>query len=432
MKPRKDTAQLFGRVKTVPNILTPKAIDIPSPEQSVSPITVSLVTGVDELNALRSDWESLVSKDPAASPFASWNWVQSWLNVYGVKRQIVSLVCRQGNEIVGIVPFSWTKHLSPLALRKLWMFGFQDGLGNNELTEEPVMALSSQPEIRDRVWSAIHQEVKDQIQDGPWDIIAYRKFGKGIEGCSLVEVKSKSVVVQQYLRGCETVRLPDSWETYVKSLTKSMRENISYYKRKFLKSNIGYTVEFVAGDEIHAVISTMVNLHKKRTYQDEQLAHVDYFTDPRQKSLLVAALKEMIPTGQAQLAVLKSEGKIIAVQAFLKNDRMLVAHYSGFDPDWSKFSPLFVLQSHVIKHGIENGIETLNLLRGNASWQRRWGANAVDQIIDVTIAKRSVFPRIRQLLNTHESKALQALSNAPSIQRARAKVRLLQIKSKVA
>ena len=432
MKPRKDT-KVWSPQAQVAKICSlhdlgrnPARVRIPSQ------IRLDVIVGIDGLNSLKQVWDTIVNDDPNSSPFLSWEWLQSWIQVYGHKRELVTLVCREDNKIVGIVPFSWKKHVSVLGLRKLWMVGFQSGIGTNGLTEEPMMALNHRPETRERVWSAVHHQLKQMLETGPWDSIAYRKFGQGIEGCTLLESKGKSVVVQQYLRGCEYIQLPKTWDEYLKTISKSMRENIPYYRKKFMKEGIDIIIEPVELKDLKTSIDALVALHKKRTYLDESNLHVDYFAHPKQRSLLEHALEKMIPTGEAQLVVLKANGIIIAAQMFLQSDNMLIAHYSGFDPEWSRFSPLFVLQTSVIRQAIERGVGTMNLLRGNALWQRRWGASAVDQIIDITLAKRTILPRVRQVIQTQETKVVQKLINVEPVKRVRATYRMSQIKSKVA
>ena len=432
MKPRKVSKEWGGKAQVSRIDLLYKASPNPPRVGIQNHIRVDVIVGVDGLNSLKHVWDSLIADDKNSSPFLSWDWLQSWIQVYGHKREIVTLVCREDNKIVGIVPFSWKKHPTIFGVRKLWMVGFQSGLGSNGLTEEPIMAIADRSETRARVWSSVHSQLKQMLETGPWDSIAYRKFGNGIEGCSLIESKGKSVIVQQYLRGSEYVQLPKTWEEYVKSISKSMRENIPYYRKKFSKESIDVVIEPVELEDLIAGLDALVALHKKRTYLDKSELHVDYFANPRQRVLLQHALERMIPTGEAQLVVLKANDEIIAAQVFLQNSDTLMAHYCGFDPRWSRFSPLFVLQTSVIRQAIEQGVKTLNLLRGNALWQRRWGAQAVDQIIDITLAKRTILPRVRQVILTQETKVVQKLVNVKPIQRFRASYRLNQIKSNVA
>lgn len=386
-----------------------------------------MIRGVEGFLTLKETWEGLVNSDPSASPFVTWDWICSWIDVYGVNREFITLVCRDGHEIVGIVPFTYHKTRLPLMMRKLWMVGFHSSLGSNGLTEEPILALKNQPQTRELALSAIHLELKKMLESSPWDTIAYRRFGRGIAGCSLVELKPKIAVVQQYERGCEYVEFPPTWEAYLKGLSKSMRENIPYYRRKLAKSGAEIVVETIDSEELEIALDAMIGLHKKRTYADEDCFHIDYFADPRQRELLSLALRKMIPAGEAKLVVLKADGKIIAAQTYLRKGSMAIGHYSGFDPEWAKFSPLLVLQSHVVQEMIQSGVTTWNLLRGNAAWQQRWGSTSRDEIIDVTLAKRSVLARGRQKLHAMTQAKVKSMSTVPVVQRLRASAELRKV-----
>jgi hypothetical protein len=432
VKPRKDNTRKVRNLKatTLRSSFAAEQFSQVIPKGSL--IRVDVLVGRDNLYSLKDVWELLVASNPTSSPFVSWRWLTSWIETYGSGREIITLVCRNQNEVVGIIPFSWKKKLSPFALRKLWMVGFQSGLGTNGLTEEPIYVTKSQPQVRELVLSAMHRKLKKMMSEGPWDSVAYRKFGQGIEGCSLLEIVDRTIVVQKYMRGCETVNLSTTWDEYLKTLSKSMRENIPYYKRRFERAEIAIDVSVTPIEEISMSVDKMVALHKKRTYSDQDMIHVDYFADSRQVALLKVALTKMIPEGEAQLVTLKADGEVVAAQVFLRSEGMLLAHYSGFDPDWVKYSPLFVLQSEVIRDAIESGCRSLNLMRGNAQWQRRWGADSTNQIIDVTIAKRTALPRFRQMIQSKEGTIQQVISESKSIRVARAKIHLRKISKKSA
>lgn len=395
--------------------------------RSADSFSVEVVWGLHGLRAIREDWQRLIDADPHASPYASWNWIESWIEAYGKQREFLTVVCFRGYEVVGIVPFTWKKRTSPLEIRKMWMLGFHSWVGRNGLTEEPVFAMVSDEAAREAVWRQVHNQLRRTLDSGPWDSIAYRKFGQGIEGCSVVEQLQGNTEVQDFLRGCEYVQLPETWEEYLASISKSMRENIPYYQKKLQKEGVDYKVEFAPAEKIGRAVDDLIRLHKKRTYTDPSLQHVDYFGDLRQQKLLRVAVTRMVRSGEAQLATLSSNGKVIAAQVFLLNRNMMLAHYSGFDPAWSKFSPLFVLQTEVIRDAIGNGTRMLNLLRGNASWQRRWGADSTNQIVDVTLGRRKFVPRLRQVLRHREGKMVYSVANAPAMRRIRAAYRTWQL-----
>ena len=393
-------------------------------------ICVDVVLGASALLGLEAQWNAIIASNSNPSPFSSWNWIKNWIEIFGADQNIVTLVCRNGQEVVGIVPFAWKQGIFPLSMRKLCMIASQTIISDKGLTEEPVFAIKSQPQIRELVLSATHSKLKQMLFSGPWDCIAYRRLGQGIEGCSLLEMKKDSLVTQRYSRGCEFVHISYSWEEYLGSLSNSTNRKISYFRTKFQRANIHLTVEDILVEETEAIIKTLVNFHKMCIRLEPNGEEVDSFNDPRQVALLVHALKDMIPIGEAKIVVLKANDQIIAVQVFLKSGSMLVAHHSGFDPQWTKFRPVFVLQSYVIQGAIREGIKTLSFIRGNTFRQETWGAKSHNQIIDITIAKRSLFPRIRQTINVPDMSLIGAFSSLKVVKRTKAASQLSRTKSR--
>lgn len=385
--------------------------------------SVEVLVGREYFLALRDDWIRLVSADPQATPFMNWDWVQSWSNAYGVGREFLTLVVRESGSIVAIVPFTWKLQVSPLEIRKLWMLAFDPNLSTNGLTEEPVFAMADGSAFREKIWSLVHMRLRALVDSGRWDAIAYRKFGRGFEGGSVIQVRDDSIETEQYWRGSEYISLPADWQVFKKGLSKSMRENIPYYRRRLKKDGHEYLVRFVQPHQASKAIDHLVRLHKLRTYADSTMQHVDYFGDDRQVQLLKEAAVRMTAQGSMRIAVLKVGRNVIAAQAFLVDEKSVIAHYSGFDPKWSKYSPLFILQSHVFEEMLKAGVQSLNLLRGNADWQRRWGASSRNQIVDVSINRRTLVPRIRQSIQYHESRIMHKLSNNRTVRRTRASYR---------
>ena len=385
-------------------------------------ICVDVVLGAPALLRLEAQWNAITSSNSNPSPFSSWNWIKNWIEIFGADQNIVTLVCRNGQEVVGIVPFAWKQGIFPLSMRKLCMIASQTIISDKGVTEEPVFAIKSQPQIRDLVLSATHSKLKQMLLSGPWDCIAYRRFGQGIEGCSLVEMKKDCVVTQRYSRGSEFVHVSESWEEYLDSLSKSTNRKISYFRKKFQKANVHLTVEEVLVEEAEAAIETLVSFHNMRVCLGPNCKEVDSFNDPRQVALLIQAMKDMIPVGDARIVVLKANDQIIAVQVFLKSGSMLVAHHSGFDPQWTKFRPVFVLQSYVIQGATREGIKTLSFIRGNTFKQETWGAKSHNQIIDITIAKTSLLPRIRQTIKVPGMKLVGAFSSLLTLMRRKAEL----------
>ncbi len=89
--------------------------------------------------------------------------------------------------------------------------------------------------------------------------------------------------------------------------------------------------------------------------------------------------------GHVRLATLTVADQVIGAQAFLEAPGALWAYYSGFDPDWHRYSPLTIITTHVLRDAIDRGVSRLNFSPGEAPWKTRWGGRETGQIRETSI-----------------------------------------------
>ncbi len=68
-----------------------------------------------------------------------------------------------------------------------------------------------------------------------------------------------------------------------------------------------------------------------------------------------------------------NDAKLAALLNFKYRDIVYV-YNSGYDPEFSRWSPGWVLISYSIQYAIEGGIKNYDFLRGNESYKYRFGA----------------------------------------------------------
>ena len=63
-----------------------------------------VVTSDEEFHSLQSDWNAL-HREANGKPFQSFDWLFSWWRVYRDLIRMQLLVVRDGDRLVGVVPF---------------------------------------------------------------------------------------------------------------------------------------------------------------------------------------------------------------------------------------------------------------------------------------------------------------------------------------
>jgi CelD/BcsL family acetyltransferase involved in cellulose biosynthesis len=102
------------------------------------------------------------------------------------------------------------------------------------------------------------------------------------------------------------------------------------------------------------------------------------------------------------VATLTVGGEVIGAHAFLQTPRTVCAYYSGFDPQWRRFSPLTIITAGFLRQAIDRGARQLCFAPGQAPWKSRWGGKPTGQMNETSVYAvrpgalvRGVFRRLR-------------------------------------
>lgn len=346
---------------------------------------------------LKGAWADLHSRAKNPSPTSQWEWLWTWWSLFGQRcpksgregRPYVVIV-QDDDRTVGIFPFFYFDlgSLTP-RLRRLRPMGYAGELEPSGLTEECITLVESGYEIS--ALNAVVALISANLRKLKLDCAIVRQTTELTSPIPKYSFPSVIVSVKRK-EGPQIVSLPCEWAAFRKQLTKSMRDNLPYYPRLLKRDGHDFQIFYCRDSEsIREAARDLVRLHKLRVFSEVGRTHQDYFGLPIQAEMLATGFAAVSGTGGGFLATLKVGDQCVAAQGFLEFGGEMVVHYSGFSPDFAKYSPLLVLQSEVFRVAMEaRGIRRLNLLHGNAQWQKRWSAQAERSELRCLMIRRSI------------------------------------------
>ena len=323
-----------------------------------------------DFRALEHDWKELQSICPRIPASARWEWVWQWWLTFGArcpatgeKGFLYVFVASVDGRCIGIVPMVGHRSGNPFSLRRLRSIGYAGEFEPRGMTEEPTSVIF--PGREQEVWTAVGRSLEGVMDRDRWDCAVI------VRGCTEASpagpfrwTRSKA--------GPNIVQLPSTWEAFRGNLSRSMRDNLSYYERLIVRH--GRLLEFKISTERHdieAAVAELAELHVKRARTSRRIRE-NYFESDAQIEFFRKSILRATADANAFVATLSIDGKPAACQAFFKSGHELTASYSGFDPEAAAYSPLLILQGKVFRSAIESGTRTLDLLPGTAQWQARW------------------------------------------------------------
>lgn len=314
-------------------------------------INVEVITSAQHLEQLGADWDRLAGLMEVPSPFHTWDWSRTWWKHFGRRHRMFVAVLRDRDEIVGIAPFYQLRY-GPV--RVVVPMGWPD-----RLTEmmEPIIPAHD----RDRVEAALAIWLVGDHMTG---------LATGLGQSAALRIGNRALPSEVYFDWRE---LPPTWDELLGGLHRSMRGNIRYYPR--LLQRDGHSLAFRVADnvdEVRAALPVLFALHTARSNAPTGERHLDRLRGSLSRGFLFD-LAGMLPMrGQMKVGILAVDGRDVAAQLWFEQGGTIFLHYSGYEPEWSRYSVAMIVTSEIIRLGIERGMKRVEFLRGTKQFKTRW------------------------------------------------------------
>lgn len=320
-------------------------------------IDIKRIGDVDSFANLKDQWKQLLSESTIQSAFLSWEWLYSWWQVYGERKQLYLLTAWRGSALVGIAPLMREKR------KKL-------GIGLKVLTSLG----TPQSDIGGFIYRANDTEVVDTLfkyladHKNEWDMIELNEF---LESCA------ERTVVKQVFSQSHTPILDDihqhyhiplegNWESYKQNLPKKFRYNLGRAVR--LAEEIG-PVEFkhYTGREMNEeLIQTIIQINRYSHYP--RLYHL-----PFEQEFLKALSRQMAEVNWFGAYLLFVNNQPVAYEYGFHHNGRYEDWRAGFDTRMaSNISIGKALAMMVIESCYNQSHKEIDFLRGDEQYKLEW------------------------------------------------------------
>jgi CelD/BcsL family acetyltransferase involved in cellulose biosynthesis len=321
----------------------------------------NLITTAD-LEASLPRWQRLWERDPHATPFQSPAWLMPWWHQFG-QPELRAVTIERDGEWIGFLPLyiyrdprSGERQLLPLGIGTS---DYLDGVFAPECSPEEVLA------ALETVWGA---EAIGGSAPGDWDTMVLSqlrplsKLYRALDGAAdLPLVRFEAEICS----GMPALRVGD--------LPQKIRRNVMYYRNRARRlGRLELTVaDQSSGEEAFAALQ---RLHRTRWQKQGQPGVLE---DPRVLAWHREARPLLIQLGILRLCSLALNGQIIAVlYAFVdppgRAERTQYFYLMAYSTEHAELRPGTLLLAYAIEQAAEEGVATIDNLRGNEAYQEIW------------------------------------------------------------
>jgi CelD/BcsL family acetyltransferase involved in cellulose biosynthesis len=329
-------------------------------------LRVERIADVAELESLIPEWEEIDAQSEPRTPFTSPLWNVLWWRHFNEQRTwvrdefFVHVVRDECGGLVAVAPLMRTLRPArgPLRIRQLHFFG-----ADPNVTE--LRGVVCRPEHRGKVTRMLLAHFLKHA--GQWDRLQWC----GLRASESLEGRGMPVWYRQvpdyYLR------LPATWQEFKSGLSRNVKEALRKCYNSLKRGGHEFTFRAVSRpQDIGAALDGFFELHAARARVNGSVPHANVFATARSREFLAEYAQRMAERDQFRVFQLEVDGRVVATRIGFVLGEEVYLYYSGYCPEWGKYSVMTTVVAESIKWALERQFKVVNLSTGNDLSKARW------------------------------------------------------------
>lgn len=340
------------------------------------------VQTLEEFQALEPAWRCLHDKSPEGSFFTGFDFAWVWWQSYGSLGQLCIYVVETqagdphhdpNNPVMAIAPLYRTRcRLTRFfRLNTLRFIGRGGDVTPDDLNVllTPIDALAEAAvNTLAADWQADANITRLLFEDLPEQSRFYSRF-RAIRR-PLCEHRESRLVAE----------LPETWDAFTSTLSRNTRKRAKNRANRLANAETMTLAVCTEPREMQRALAALVHLHRDRQTSKGEFPA---FSSPAYLQFHEALIEQTQGKETVKFVILNDGADIVGVEYLFCHQGTLSFYQTGFDPAYEPFSPGHNMMVHAIKHGIENGFTSIDLLKGNYHYKYSY---AKDRKHSVTIS----------------------------------------------
>ncbi len=342
---------------------------------ALTALTIEAIESAAAFAGLETEWRALEARSQVSLPFQTWTWSDAWWRHFAENRlavrdrlRVFAARTRDG-ELVGVAPMMLSQRpgIGPIGLRTL------GGLGADPNITELRVPLTD-PAHEGQFYSALLEHLRERADE--WEWTSWSGLRAGGEAERLVAESPEVSFVREipnYL-----LELPRTWEELKASRSRNIKESLRKCYNSLKRDHHDFALEVATTPTaVQAGLERFLELHTTRARLAETVHHADVFASVKARAFLLEVGARFAETGQMYVFQLRVSGEVVAVRLGFGLGETLYLYYSGYDPEWGKYSVMTTTVAEALRFAVERRFRWVNLSTGNDVSKTRWGPREV-------------------------------------------------------
>jgi CelD/BcsL family acetyltransferase involved in cellulose biosynthesis len=308
--------------------------------------------GSDDIAGLEPEWNSLLARDPTATPFSSFQWAHAWCRHWSEGASPWVLEAREGDRLVGLAAFVLHRRGRLRLLRGLGV-----GVGN-------YWDILAAPDDRENVQVAIGGWLCDR--DSDWDALFVDKLPE--ESTTVAALRSAGLRTGWRAESSSPrIELPATFEDYLAGLSKNRRGKLRRNLRALDSGEMAVS-EVRDPDHLRQAIDRWQALRIAWWAGREQPLQPEHASDR-----FLAFTQEVIPAllaaGHAAVWEVRYRDELLGITINFLDDATFYYWLWGFDVRFEELRPGHTLIAYCIRWSIDTGRRYFDFMIGDEPYK---------------------------------------------------------------
>ena len=344
---------------------------------------VSVVKDMSALLAMRADWDALLERAKNELPFMTLPWLGAWWTHFReegrVRDELAIHLVHEGDRLVGALPLMMSnRRAGPFHARMLSLLG-----ADPYITELRTPLVDPAHAIE--VARALAEHL---LEERGWDWIHWTGLARGGEFASALE----RALPMEWTSELSTnvLPLPSSWEEMKKGLKRNIKESLRRCYNAPKRDGLEPRLEVArTPEEVARALETFFALHTLRSQVKDTIDHPDRFAKRTTRAFLEDVCARLAKENAACVFLLHMGDQVVAARVGLLLPKGLYLYYSGYIPDFSKYSVATTIVAEAMQWAIREKLEFVHLSTGSDVSKARWGPREEIFYDAITVAPRA-------------------------------------------
>ena len=331
-------------------------------------VRIETVNTLEGFQALMPIWDSLLVKSGSDMPFLKYEWLSCWWKGFGGDSELMILIAKEQDEIVGIAPLMKTR----IKRRGFW-FSAITFMANYHSNRIDFILTGYKQELLGAMIEHLRVNypsvdlylfdflVKDSENEKMLSDILSRKRKKFIKMGSI---------------SSPFMKVTESWDEYFKARPAKMRHKFNHFSKK-LKPSGDYEIVKYANQDIGAAMNSVLDIsrntwsHKEGTSIASSVENIEFYG---------SLAKSASDKGWLNIWILKNTAGPIAFLYGLVFGGTVFVLKIGYDEKYSKETPGEFLNNIVIKECYDAKMAEYDWLGDKNEYKLRWTSLSRDHV----------------------------------------------------